>query len=350
MLKSILQLICFINATFVVASPVQLRASRSSSSADNSVPSDVALADAERITVRSTGVSVLSPARFSPVVGFAIGMVGLAVVVAVLLFAGKRTADPRTFPVNEVEVSGTLDYTDRDSLRERVIAHSNVGFYSLDLDAIRSDIKRMPWIAEAHIRRISPDRLSIEASEHEPAARWNNDGLISKRFELFMPPQLASDNVQRAEWSMYFSQFPQLRGAAGRHETVLAAFRRYQNVLDNMGHQVHIAGLLEDDRHSQTVVLENEVSVRLGTTDQDIRMSRFAEIYQLLVPDFKGQAVKFDMRYRNGFAVTQPGSPRAISNIEAAAQSTRATGAGQQQDAASAETTNTQAQPFSTQQ
>ena len=325
MLKSML------SAVLVSSSP-QLRASLSAASADSSVPSDVALSEADRITVRSTGVSVLSPARFSPVIGFVIGMAGLAIVVAVLVFAGKRTADPRSFPVNEVEVAGTLDYTDRDSLRERVISHSNVGFYSLDLDAIRTDIKRMPWIAEAHIRRISPDRLSIEAFEHEPAARWNNDALISKRFELFVPPQLASDSVQRAEWSMYFSQFPQLRGAAGRHETVLAAFRRYQNVLDNASHQVRIVGLLEDDRHSQTVVLENEVSVRLGATDQDIRMNRFAEIYQLLVPDFNGQAVKFDMRYRNGFAVTQPGSPRAISNIEAAAQSTRAIDNGQQQD------------------
>lgn len=332
MLKLALQVLRYFSTASIAAAPVQLRASRSSASADSSVPSDVALTEADRITVRSTGVSVLSPSRFSPAIGLIIGIVGLAVVSAVLLFAGKRTADPRTFPVNEVEVAGTLDYTDRDSLRERVISHSNIGFYSLDLDAIRTDIKRMPWIAEAHIRRISPDRLSIEAFEHEPAARWNNDALISKRFELYTPPQLASDNVQRAEWSMYFSQFPQLRGAAGRHETVLAAFRRYQSVLDNAGHPVQIAGLLEDDRHSQTLVLENEVSVRLGATDQDTRMSRFAEVYQLLVPDFSGQAVKFDMRYRNGFAVTQPGSPRAISNIEAAAQSARAVDTPPQQE------------------
>ena len=303
---------------------LQLRGSTPSTANDASVTSDITLGEVERVTVRSTGVSVLSPARFPPAVGFVIGIGGLALVLAALLFAGKRTADPRTFPVNEVEVSGTLDYTDRDTLREQVVEHSNVGFYSLDLDAVRTDIKRMPWIAEAHIRRISPDRLSIEAFEHEPAARWNNDALISKRFELFTPPQLAADSVQRAEWSAYFSQFPQLRGADGRHETVLAAYRRYQSLLTASQLGAEVIALLEDDRHSQTVVLENDVSVRLGITDQDVRMQRFAEVYRLLVPDFNGQAVKFDMRYRNGFAVTQPGSPRAFSNIEAAGQSTRA--------------------------
>lgn len=298
-----------------------LRSNAASASGDTTVPSEVALSESGRVTVRSTGVSLLTPARFSPLIAWSIGVLGLVWVFGILVVAGKRTADPRSFPVNEVEVAGTLDYTDRDQLRSSVVEHSNSGFYSLDLEAVRSDVTRLPWVSEAHVQRISPDRLSIDVIEHEPAARWNSDALISKRFELFSPPQLAADSVQRAEWAAYFSQFPQLRGAAGRHEPVLAAFRRYQGVLDQ--HGVEIIAVLEDDRHSQTVVLENEVSVRLGSTDQGARIQRFSEIYHLLVPQFKGQAVKFDMRYRNGFAVTNPGSPRAVSNIEAAAQSTR---------------------------
>lgn len=301
--------------------PVQLRATPAHSGGNSTVPSDVAINDGGRVTVRGTGVSLLTPARFPPAVGWAIGVAGLLLVFLILWVAGKRTADPRTSPVNEVEVSGTLDYTDRDTLRNRVIDHSSVGFYSLDLEAIRADVKRLPWISEAHVRRISPDRLSIEVAEHEPAARWNNSALVSKRSELYSPPQLAVDSVQRAEWVSYFSQYPQLRGAAGRHEPVLAAYRRYQSVLDI--HGAKIVAVLEDDRHSQTVILANGVSLRLGASVRDTRMQRFSEVYRMLVPDFKGQAVKFDMRYRNGFAVTHPGSPRAVSNIEAAALSTR---------------------------
>jgi len=246
---------------------------------------------------------------------------GLAIMAAAVLYVGKRGADPRAYPVNEVEVSGTLDYTDRDALRERVVKHAKVGFYSLDLEAIRIDIKRMPWIAEAYIRRISPDRLSIEVTEHEPAARWNSDSLISKRFELFRPPQLLSDSVRRAEWIAHFSKLPQLRGADGRHEQVLAAFRSYETELT--GFDVEIAALIEDARHSRTLLLDNQVSVKLGATHQNDRISRFVDVFKLLVPEFKGEAVKFDMRYRNGFAVTRPGSPRALSSIEAAARSTR---------------------------
>ena len=260
------------------------------------------------------------PARFPGRVASTIGLLGLLLLVGTIFYLGKRGVDPRTFPVNEVEVSGTLDYTDRDHLRERVIEHARVGFYALDLDAIRTDIKRMPWIADAHIRRISPDRLSIEVTEHEAAARWNDDSLISKRFELFKPPQLLSDSIQRAEWLAHFSMFPQLRGSDGRHEAVLAAFRRYQADLVEFG--VKIDALLEDARHSQTLILENQVSVRLGSSARDVRMKRFIDVYQLLVPNADGQAVKFDMRYRNGLAVTQPGSPRAFGSLESAVRST----------------------------
>jgi len=266
-------------------------------------------------------LSFFVPARFPGPVAWAIGLIGLVLIAAAVLYVGKRSADPRAYPVNEVEVSGTLDYTDRDALRERVVKHAKVGFYSLDLEAIRVDIKRMPWIAEAYIRRISPDRLSIEVTEHEPAARWNKDSLISKRFELFQPPQLQPDSVRRAEWIAHFSRFPQLRGSKGRHEEVLAAFRSYEAELT--GFDVEIEALLEDARHSRTLLLDNQVSVKLGSTHQSTRIGRFVDVFNLLVPEFKGESVKFDMRYRNGFAVTRPGSPRAFSSIEAAARSTR---------------------------
>ncbi len=266
-------------------------------------------------------LALFVPARFSKPVATGIGVVGILLLFGFALFVAKRGTDPRAFAVNEVEVSGTLDYTDRDVLRERVIGHTETGFYTLDLDAVRADIKRLPWVAEAYLRRIPPDRLSIEVIEHEPAAKWNDDALISKRFELFKPPQLMPDSIQRAEWLVHFSTFPQLRGADGRHESVLAAYRRYQAELS--GFDTQLETLIEDERFSQTLILGNQVSVRLGSTDHDTRMARFVDVYPAMVSELKGRAVKFDMRYRNGFAVTEPGSPRALSGIEAAARSTR---------------------------
>lgn len=245
----------------------------------------------------------LLPMRFSPLLQLTVGAVGI---VLLLLFASwivYISGDARRFPVNEVEVLGTLDYTDRDELRELVLAQTSNGFYRLDIDAIRLGVIQLPWVAEAHIRRVWPDRLSIDVVEHEPAARWNNDSLISKKFELFKPPQLAENNIQRAEWLAYFSQFPQLAGAYGRQQVVLSGYRTMQVYLQP--YAVAIEALTEDDRRSQTLVLDNNVTVALGNTEIEERMQRFVAVYNRLVEPLSGRAARFDMRYTNGFAMTR---------------------------------------------
>ncbi len=245
----------------------------------------------------------LTPMRFSPKVRISIGSLGLLALVALGAWVVHFTGDARRFPLNEVEVLGTLDYTDRDELRELVVRQTRNGFYRLDIDEIRKDVTRMPWIAEAHIRRVWPDRLSIDVIEHEPSARWNDNALISKKFELFKPPQLAPDSLQRAEWLAYFAQFPQLEGAIGRHEAVLSNYRTMQVYLEPFG--VGIDALLEDDRRSQTLILSNNVSVKLGPVSLEERMQRFVSIYRRLVEPLEGRAANFDMRYTNGFAMSR---------------------------------------------
>lgn len=242
-----------------------------------------------------------SPSRYQPATRWMIGTLGFAVLLAGCSLLYRLTGDAVRFPVNEVEVLGTLDYTDRDGLRELVVEQTRNGFYRLNIDAIRRNVVKLPWVAEAHVRRVWPDRLSIDVVEHEPTARWNDTALISKRFELFNPPQLAQDNVQRAEWLVFFSRFPQLEGSPGRHESVLSNYRTMQVYLQP--YAVGIDALIEDSRRSQTVHLDNNVSVRLGVHDIEERMQRFIDIYQRLVEPLEGRAASFDMRYTNGFAL-----------------------------------------------
>jgi len=256
--------------------------------------------------VSTTGLSTrhlpLMPVRFSPTTRLGIGSFGLLVLAALAVWVVHFTGDARRFPLNEVEVLGTLDYTDRDELRELVVRQTRNGFYRLNIDEIRKDVTRLPWVAEAHIRRVWPDRLSIDVVEHEPSARWNDDALISKKFEMFHPPQLALDSIQRAEWLAFFSRFPQLEGVVGRHEAVLSNYRTMQVYLEPFG--VGIDALSEDDRRSQTLLLSNNVSVKLGVADLEERMQRFVSIYSRLVEPLENRAASFDMRYANGFAMS----------------------------------------------
>jgi len=190
---------------------------------------------------------------------WAIGILGLVFLISGGLYLSEIATDPRRFPVMNVDVSGTLDYTDRDALRARVQDHTELGFYGMDVDAIRSSLEKMPWVSQAHIRRIWPGRLMVTIEEHEPAARYNDNALVSKSLELFIPPQLNKDNPQYSQWRNSFASLPKLEGAQGRHEFVLDAFRRYELALRPFG--VTVKALLEDERLSQTLELANDVTV-----------------------------------------------------------------------------------------
>ena len=234
-----------------------------------------------------------------------VGLLGLLLVLLGGLYVSEIATDPIRFPVLNVDVNGTLDYTDRENLSERIQQHTQLGFYGMDVDDIRSSVESMPWVAKAHVRRMWPARLMVTVEEHEPAARYNDDALISKSLELFKPPQLHKDNPQYNDWRKNLASLPRLAGAAGRHEFVLDAFRRYELALSQFG--VGVQALQEDERRSQTLMLANQVTVKIGYEAHELRLQRFIDVYERLVTPLAGQAANFDMRYSNGFALSTGG-------------------------------------------
>ena len=254
-------------------------------------------------------VAVSRPPRRSDGLRVAIGALGLFFFGVALLVLVRLANDPVRFPVTHVDVLGTLDYTDRGALRERIVEQIRLGFYGLDIDVVRGEVESLPWVAEARVSRVWPGRLSIEVEEHEPAARWNDDALLSKRMALFRPPQLAADDVRHAEWRALFSELPRLSGSEGRHAEVFEDHRRYARELARFG--VTLDALEEDARRSQTLELSNAVTVRLGYEERELRLARFADVYERLVTPLDGRAARFDMRYSNGFALSGADVPPA---------------------------------------
>lgn len=241
--------------------------------------------------------------RLPPMTRFLIGVLGFIMVLTLFAMGSELLKNPNLFPVSNVDVLGTLDYTDRASLSSKVEGDVRQGLLALDIDQIREDVESLPWVAAAHVRREWPGRLTLVVEEHEPAARWNNDGLVSKRHEMFLPPQLHPDSSQHMEWQEHFANLPRLSGAEGRHDAVLDDYRHYQLRLSQIG--LSIVSLNEDDRRSQTLELSNSVIVKLGYENQRERLHSFIAVHDRLVSDDqKGQSLSFDMRYKNGFAFT----------------------------------------------
>jgi hypothetical protein len=53
-----------------------------------------------------------------------------------------------------------------------------VRFISIDLDQARA-FETVPWVRQATLRRIWPDRLAVHLDEHQPVALWLGDAATS---------------------------------------------------------------------------------------------------------------------------------------------------------------------------
>lgn len=205
------------------------------------------------------------------------------------------------FPVERVEIGGELTHVDQDQLIRIVSQYTSRGFYSLDIGLIQDEVVAMPWIKEAYVRRVLPDRLHVDLIEHVALAKWNDDSLLSNKGVIIK----IADNSKSAQDALkIFSELPQLRGAQGRDRVLLDEFKKYKDELAGVG-----AGLLEvseDQRHSLTLTLKNELIVKIGYEHKERRLKRFKMIFERFAESSIATGLQFDMRYPNGFSVVDP--------------------------------------------
>lgn len=182
-------------------------------------------------------------------------------------------------------------------------------FFTVDLDAVRESLEKLPWVREARVERRWPDTLVVSLAEHVPLARWNDDALVSEAGKVFVAAAAA--------------RLPRLAGPEESSNEVVAAYRRHGAALAPLGMQ--ISELRLSARRSWRIRLDNGLQLVLGREQTDTRLARFVELYPRLFGTQPGDAegaaapavpVTVDLRYPDGFAVRMPGGVSPFKSSE----------------------------------
>src|SRR5437588_6798342 len=143
----------------------------------------------------------------------------------------------------------------RQVSREEIFAAAGVTDHSsllfLDVTAARARLEAIPWIAEATVRKLYPDRLQITITEREAFALWQRQGKVSV---------IAADGTVLAaaiEPRLAALSFVVGNGAAARARSFLAVLDQYPAIRD----QVRASVLVAERRWN--LKLKNGVDVRL---------------------------------------------------------------------------------------
>ncbi len=189
------------------------------------------------------------------------------------------------FPLNRLEVTGQK-HTQAKELYKKVEAISDRGFFTMDMTKAEKEIVDLPWVKKIQLRKVWPETLSIEITEHEPLAYWGDKGVVSVEGEVLYPNDLPEQN-----WVT-------LNGPAAIAEDLTELLQMYQMQLDSKQLQVQSIDLSE--RGAVNLKLADGIDVKLGNYQVEERLGRFiAQIDNL--KKYKNDSLAYvDLRYQNG--------------------------------------------------
>lgn len=230
----------------------------------------------------------------------------LALVASALAWAARHPV----FELSTVVVDGAQEAPLRRVtpalLRSAGADRVDGSFFTVDLAEVRQIFEQVPWVRQAHVRRVWPNQLHVSLEEHQPLATWGDGQLVNDRGEVF------SANVAEAEEDGPLLEFS---GPAGTEQQVL---RRWQELSRQLAPlQVRPQALSLSARYAWTARLDNGVTLLLGREQGvalDERIDRWVALYPQVHSRLVQTPVAVDLRYPHGFVVRAPAAIEGSAN------------------------------------
>jgi cell division protein FtsQ len=231
---------------------------------------------ARRLNARADRLDALSPPR-----GFGVAAAALIILASIAfgIVRGGHTQDvidylsvtrdsaanALGFNITAVALAGNKHMTREEILATAgVTGHSSLLF--LDVADARARLKTNPWIADATVQKLYPDRLQISVTERAAFALWQKDGRIGV---------IADDGTVLEPYiSRRFLDLTLFvgAGAATRAKDFQALIDRYPDIRDNLRAAVLVA------ERRWNLRLKNGIDVRLPETDVEGALDRLVAL------------------------------------------------------------------------
>ncbi|MEO8487564.1 MAG: cell division protein FtsQ/DivIB [Betaproteobacteria bacterium] len=223
----------------------------------------------------------------------------LATIAFLLIVAGAVAWGARSdaFAFREVVVATPLERSSPAELEAAIRSDLAGTFFTLDLDAARTALARVPWVRGVALRRQWPGRLEVAVDEYVPYARWGDAALVSPDGEVFA--------------AVYDGELPQLDGPEARAADVTARHREWSALVAPLGLSLRAVTVsARGGWRLKAAGTAAALAIELGRDEPDARLARFVAVYGRTIGALARSGTRVgevDLRYRNGFAARVPG-------------------------------------------
>jgi cell division protein FtsQ len=213
-----------------------------------------------------------------------------------------------SLPLSEIENDALKRVADAIQTRQATMLQ-------LDLASLRTDIKQLPWVREAYVRRQFPASIVVSIEEHKPSATWIADSIMPVVADATTSTQSLLVNSYGELFNAVISDerkwlLPQLGGPEGSSTEVLAKFAALMPPLKTIEHTP--TKLMLTARRAWQVTLANGSELQLGRGETEERLNRFIQAYpQVAALQVANSGV--DLRYQSGFTIRNNASVKSAS-------------------------------------
>lgn len=193
------------------------------------------------------------------------------------------------FKLRTVQLTHTPQQVDLNQLNQVVKQTAGGSFFTVDLEQTRRSFEQLPWVRKVSVRRHFPWSLEITLEEHVPMARWNSVALVNTHGEVFA----GQSSLPLPEFNGEPDTSMQVAG-------MYVAMSRQLEVLHRSIAQINLS-----PRFAWQLRLDNGMQLELGGEQMQQRLARFVAVYPYSLATMARRANYVDLRYRNGFAVSQ---------------------------------------------
>ena len=219
---------------------------------------------------------------------------GVALMATALLWLSRSP----WLSIRVIQLEGDLQRNSVATIRANAAPRLDGNLFSIKLDKAQAAFEAVPWVRQATLRRIWPDRLAVHLAEHRPAAIWQgedgNDRLVNEQGEVF------EANVGDVE----DEGLPEFSGPEGSSAQMLSLYRRLAPLLAR--HQMQAVQVRLSGRGSWRVELDRGAALQLGRGSEDelvARSERFLRTVGQITERFQRDLEHADLRHAEAYAV-----------------------------------------------
>lgn len=207
------------------------------------------------------------------------------------------------FALRAIDVRGELQHVTSASVRAAVAGRLKGNYFTMRLDDTRRLLESVPWVAQASVRRVWPNRLLVTLIEHRALGVWDDGRLLSDAGELFVA------NPAEAE---IHGPLPEFDGPESVARDAARRYYEFAALLAPLG--MKIASIDVSDRRSWTIEVASvdggPTRLELGRDTDELtlndRLAQIVAAYPMVAARVGGAPQSIDARYPNGLAASPP--------------------------------------------